>query len=253
MIVGTSSWTGRCRAGLCGVRCERGAPPLVRRLPCGRRYRTSSLSCRVSGPWLFSANAARGSPVVSIAARIFPIFLHFLQLFGNQVVRHSVWRRHRRGSSASHALGRGAHRTYHTTQLCHHRKVTPSIRRVNPACASSSSSWVGCDGGIGNIVRGEGHSRVARHHGHRHEPLPVRARRDARHQDHRVRLPRHRHALPPLRHRSRARHPRRRPDTIHPSPPSSSCPRPSSRSWTRRRTVGSWRARSGSRRTPRGI
>ena len=34
---------------------------------------------------------------------------------------------------------RGAHRTYHTTQLCHHRKVTPSIRRVNPACASSSS------------------------------------------------------------------------------------------------------------------
>ena len=53
---------------------------------------------------------------------------------------------------------------------------------------------------------------MARHHGHRHEPLPVRARRDARHQDHRVRLPRHRHALPPLRHRSRARHPRRRPE-----------------------------------------
>ena len=38
-----------------------------------------------------------------------------------------------------HALGRGAHRTYHTTQLCHHRKVTPRSRRVNPACASSSS------------------------------------------------------------------------------------------------------------------
>ena len=40
----------------------------------------------------------------------------------------------------THALARGAHRTYHTTQLCHQgRKVTPRSRRVNPACASSSS------------------------------------------------------------------------------------------------------------------